>query len=132
MAVARIGDDRTAPPGSPLRLRNGVARRAGMEWRAARRSFVAPRGMGASRAGEESFAGPLREDDRGEAGLRSDTPHRAREWSAADLGNGWRSMPGRFRTAFQLHRLHSEAIRCHSKPRTPSSQKPRGSFRVRK
>ncbi|AIC29700.1 hypothetical protein IE4771_PA00194 (plasmid) [Rhizobium etli bv. mimosae str. IE4771] len=79
MAVARIGDDRTAPPGSPLRLRNGVARRAGMEWRAARRNFVVPRGMGAPRSGEESFGRPLREDDRGEAGFRSDMPHRARE-----------------------------------------------------
>ncbi|AGB73282.1 hypothetical protein RTCIAT899_PA00960 (plasmid) [Rhizobium tropici CIAT 899] len=50
-----------------------------MKWRAARRSFVASRGMSASRSGEESFARPLREDDRGEAGLRSDMPHRARE-----------------------------------------------------
>ncbi|AGS24579.1 hypothetical protein REMIM1_PC00226 (plasmid) [Rhizobium etli bv. mimosae str. Mim1] len=79
MAVARIGDDRTAPPGSPLRLRNGVGRRAGTGWRAAWRNFVVARGMSASRSGEESFARPLREDDRGEAGLRSDMPHRARE-----------------------------------------------------
>ncbi|ABC93012.1 hypothetical conserved protein (plasmid) [Rhizobium etli CFN 42] len=88
MAVARIGDDRPAPPGSPLRLRNGVARRAGMKWRAAKRNFVAARGMAAPPPGEESFAWPLREDDRGEAVLRSDMPHRARE------GRAWLSRQG--------------------------------------
>ncbi|AGB73779.1 hypothetical protein RHSP_83488 [Rhizobium freirei PRF 81] len=61
------------------RGRSVRTRRAEMKWRAARRSFVAPRGMSASRSAEESFARPLREDDRGEAGLRSDMPHRARE-----------------------------------------------------
>ncbi len=62
-----------------------------MKWRAARRNFVVPRGMGAPRSGEESFARPLREDDRGEAGFRSDMPHRAREGRAWLRAKGiWR------------------------------------------
>ncbi|APO70017.1 hypothetical protein IE4872_PB00147 (plasmid) [Rhizobium gallicum] len=61
-----------------------------MKWRAARRNFVVPRGMGAPRSGEESFARPLREDDRGEAGFRSDMPHRARKGRA--LAQGQRNM----------------------------------------
>jgi hypothetical protein len=52
MAVARTGDDRTAPPG------------AEMKWRAAGSNFVAARGMAARPPGDESFAWPLRENDR--------------------------------------------------------------------
>lgn len=56
------------------------------EMEAAGRNFVASRGMAAEPTGEESYGWPLREDDRGEAALRSDMPHRARGLSAA---NDW-------------------------------------------
>jgi hypothetical protein len=45
MAVARIGDDRNAP------------HKAAMKWRAAGSGFLAPRGMSAEPAGEESCDG---------------------------------------------------------------------------
>jgi len=55
MAVAKTGDDRTARPGSPLRLRNGVARWAVMQWRAARRGFLGTaRNGGAAARGRKS------------------------------------------------------------------------------
>ncbi|WP_246732967.1 P-type conjugative transfer protein TrbG [Rhizobium ruizarguesonis] len=52
--------------------------KAVMKWRAVGRNFVVARGMRTQFAGEESCGRPLRENDRGEAGLRSDMPHRAR------------------------------------------------------
>src|SRR5690606_31863576 len=52
---------------------------AAMEWRAAGSGFLGPRGMAAQPAGEESRRRPLRENDRGEAGFRSDMPNRAAE-----------------------------------------------------
>ncbi|KAB2684350.1 hypothetical protein [Brucella tritici] len=48
------------PPGSPLRVRNGVVFRAGTEWKAAGRDFVDARGMAAQPAGEESLEGRCR------------------------------------------------------------------------
>lgn len=90
MTVELIGDDRAAPPGSPLRLRNGVACRAGTKWRADGSDFLVPRGMAATRGphstcrmgwvptGEESCGRPLRENDRGAAVLRSDMSNRGR------------------------------------------------------
>ncbi len=51
---------------------------AGTQWRAAGGGFLVSRGMAAQPTGEESRGRPLREDDRGAAGLRSDMPHRGR------------------------------------------------------
>ncbi len=45
------------------------------------RGFLGPRGMAAQRTGEENAAPPLREDDRGEAGLRSDPIHSRTPWA---------------------------------------------------
>lgn len=78
MTVELIGDDRAAPPGSPLRLRNGVACRAGTKWRADGSDFLVPRGMAAQPTGEESCGRPLRKNDRGAAVLRSDMSNRGR------------------------------------------------------
>ncbi|APO77264.1 hypothetical protein AM571_PA00386 (plasmid) [Rhizobium etli 8C-3] len=58
MAVAKTGDDRTAPV------------EAGMKWRAAGRNFVAARGMAAKPSGEESFGWLLREERRSRSPVR--------------------------------------------------------------
>ncbi|KQZ46725.1 hypothetical protein ASD54_22260 [Rhizobium sp. Root149] len=76
MAVAKAGDDRTAP------------HKAETAWRAARRHFLAPRGMAAEPTGEESFGTPLRDNERGAADPRSDLSHRARTWSHENSGKG--------------------------------------------
>lgn len=81
-----------------------------MKWRAARGGFLVSRGMTAARgphstcrmgwvpAGEESCRRPLREDDRGAAGLRSDMPHRGRDGRArVDQTGRLSKMAGRHR-----------------------------------
>jgi len=79
MAVAKAGDDRTAPKGPEQRGgRRGDTFLFREEWRR-------------EPAGDESFAEPLRDQERGEAVLRSDLPHRARLWSPFQTGKGiWR------------------------------------------
>ncbi|MBP2449856.1 hypothetical protein JOH51_007364 [Rhizobium leguminosarum] len=75
------------------RGRSDRTHRAGTAWRAARGDFLVARGMAAQPAGDESFGAPLREHERGEAVLRPDMPHRAREWSPVVKGRNmqWRS-----------------------------------------
>ncbi|EGP54214.1 hypothetical protein Agau_P200519 (plasmid) [Agrobacterium tumefaciens F2] len=76
MAVAKAGDDRTAPKGPEQRGgRRGDTFLFREEWRR-------------EPAGDESFAEPLRDQERGEAVLRSDLPHRARLWSPFQTGKG--------------------------------------------
>ncbi len=75
------------------------------KWRAAGSGFLAPRGMAAPRGphsacrvgwgptGEESCGWPLRGNDRGEAGLRSDIPNRAAEGLACRRGSKGTTWP---------------------------------------
>lgn len=77
MAVAKARDDRTAPKGPEQRGgRRGDTFLFREEWRR-------------EPAGDESFAEPLRDQERGEAVLRSDLPHRARLWSPSQTEKGY-------------------------------------------
>lgn len=55
-------------------------------WRTVEQSFVVSRGMRTCSQGKKVLGEPLREDDRGEAVLRSDMPHRARRRGGQQMG----------------------------------------------
>ncbi|SEI19516.1 hypothetical protein SAMN05216228_10468 [Rhizobium tibeticum] len=88
MAVAKAGDDRTAPVGPKHR----EGRRGEAFLFARNDGDLGPRStcrVGWVPAGDESFGAPLREYERGVAALRPDMPHRAREWSPVVKGKGY-------------------------------------------
>jgi hypothetical protein len=111
------------PPGSPLRLRNGVVLEGRNEMEGGRkrlswlaRGMTVPRGphstsrVGRGPAGEESCGWPLRENDRGEAGFRSDVPHRAAEGLASgECGRKEAGPQGLSTTAGSLAHDHGAA-----------------------
>ncbi|HBO1272369.1 TPA: hypothetical protein L4F61_004558 [Pseudomonas aeruginosa] len=85
--------------------------RAGTKWKAAGDGFFARDAK--PKAAEKSWRRTLREDERGEAGLRSDRANRGRKWSARfrksrEYGNGDRPAPRRGSgTLRRSHRLLS-------------------------
>lgn len=104
MAVEKTGDDRTALV------------RAGTHVEDGRTNLCCSARNASSRAGEESLARSLREDDRGEAVLRSDMPHRARRRvDPQTKGNMKPHWPGQHRF------LRRGSHRCAGRP---SEQRP--------